>query len=198
MENENKIQVFENPEFGKMHALTINGEPWAYANEVAAALGYKNPRQAIVDHVDPEDKGVAKRDTLGGNQDTTIINESGLYSLILSSKLPKAKEFKRWITSEVLPALRKTGHYGTAQKPTPTDPAKLAELVDTVAGLARAQRKNPREVAYCAAVVMHQYGVDLPGEFLTSQIHGEHILAQELEAEWNRVRNYKPILPWNE
>ena len=198
MENENKIQVFENPEFGKVRTLMRDGEPWAVGKDVAEALGYKNPRQAIVDHVDSEDKGVAKRDTLGGNQDTVIINESGLYSLILSSKLPKAKEFKRWITSEVLPALRKTGHYGTAQKPTPTDPAKLAELVDTVAGLARAQRKNPREVAYCAAVVMHQYGVDLPGEFLTSQIHGEHILAQELEAEWNRVRNYKPILPWNE
>ncbi len=198
MENENKIQIFENSEFGKVRTLMRDGEPWAVGKDVAEALGYKNPRQAILDHVDPEDKGVAKHDTLGGNQDTVIINESGLYSLILSSKLPKAKEFKRWITSEVLPALRKTGHYGTQQKPTPTDPAKLAELVDTVAGLARAQRKNPREVAYCAAVVMHQYGVDLPGEFLTSQIHGEHILAQELEAEWNRVRNYKPILPWNE
>lgn len=198
MENENKIQVFEKEEFGKVRTLMRDGEPWAVGKDVAEALGYKNPRQAILDHVDPEDKGVVKRDSLGGNQDTAIINESGLYSLILSSKLPKAKEFKRWITSEVLPALRKTGHYGTAQKPTPTDPAKLAELVDTVAGLARAQRKNPREVAYCAAVVMHQYGVDLPGEFLTSQIHGEHILAQELEAEWNRVRNYKPIMPWNE
>lgn len=198
MENENKIQIFENSEFGKVRTLMRDGEPWAVGRDVAEALGYKNPRQAVIDHVDPEDKGVAKRDTIGGNQDTAIINESGLYSLILSSKLPKAKEFKRWITSEVLPALRKTGHYGSAQKPTPTDPAKLAELVDTVAGLARAQRKNPREVAYCAAVVMHQYGVDLPGEFLTSQIHGEHILAQELEAEWNRVRNYKPILPWNE
>lgn len=198
MENENKIQVFENSEFGKVRTLMIDGEPWASAIDVAKSLGYKEPQKAIRTHVDDVDKGVSKMDTPGGTQDVVIINESGLYSLILSSKLPKAKEFKRWITSEVLPALRKTGHYGTAQKPTPTDPAKLAELVDTVAGLARAQRKNPREVAYCAAVVMHQYGVDLPGEFLTSQIHGEHILAQELEAEWNRVRNYKPILPWNE
>lgn len=198
MENENKIQVFEKEEFGKVRTLMIDGEPWASAIDVAKSLGYKEPQKAIRTHVDDVDKGVSKMDTPGGTQDVVIINESGLYSLILSSKLPKAKEFKRWITSEVLPALRKTGHYGSAQKPTPTDPAKLAELVDTVAGLARAQRKNPREVAYCAAVVMHQYGVDLPGEFLTSQIHGEHILAQELEAEWNRVRNYKPILPWNE
>lgn len=198
MENENKIQVFEKEEFGKVRTLMIDGEPWASAIDVAKSLGYAKPADAIRKHVDEMDKGVSKMETPGGTQDVVIINESGLYSLILSSKLPKAKEFKRWITSEVLPALRKTGHYGTAQKPTPTDPAKLAELVDTVAGLARAQRKNPREVAYCAAVVMHQYGVDLPGEFLTSQIHGEHILAQELEAEWNRVRNYKPIMPWNE
>lgn len=198
MENENKIQIFENSEFGKVRTLMRDGEPWAVGKDVAEALGYKNPQEAVRMHVDPEDKGVSKTLTPRGEQDVTLINESGLYSLILSSKLPKAKEFKRWITSEVLPALRKTGHYGSAQKPTPTDPAKLADLVDTVAGLARAQRKNPREVAYCAAVVMHQYGVDLPGEFLTSQIHGEHILAQELEAEWNRVRNYKPILPWNE
>ena len=198
MENENKIQIFENSEFGKVRTLMIDGEPWAYGKDIAVALGYAKPTDAIRKHVDEMDKGVSKMETPGGVQDVVIINESGLYSLILSSKLPKAKEFKRWITSEVLPALRKTGHYGSPQKPTPTDPAKLAELVDTVAGLARAQRKNPREVAYCAAVVMHQYGVDLPGEFLTSQIHGEHILAQELEAEWNRVRNYKPILPWNE
>lgn len=198
MENENKIQIFENSEFGKVRILMIDGEPWAVGKDVAEALGYKNPQEAVRMHVDPEDKGVSKTLTPRGEQDITIINESGLYSLILSSKLPKAKEFKRWITSEVLPALRKTGHYGSTQKPTPTDPAKLAELVDTVVGLARAQRKNPREIAYCAAVVMHQYGVDLPGEFLTSQIHGEHILAQELEAEWNRVRNYKPIMPWNE
>ena len=197
MENENKIQVFEKEEFGKVRTLMRDGEPWASGKDVATALGYKNPQEAIRLHVDDEDKTVSDSLTVNGTK-LTLINESGLYSLILSSKLPKAKEFKRWITSEVLPALRKTGHYGTAQKPTPTDPAKLAELVDTVAGLAHAQRKNPREVAYCAAVVMHQYGVDLPGEFLTSQIHGEHILAQELEAEWNRVRNYKPILPWNE
>ena len=197
MENENKIQIFENSEFGKVRTLMIDGEPWAYGKDIAVALGYAKPTDAVRNHVDPEDRTVSKTETVNGTA-PVLINESGLYSLILSSKLPKAKEFKRWITSEVLPALRKTGHYGTAQKPTPTDPAKLAELVDTVAGLARAQRKNPREVAYCAAVVMHQYGVDLPGEFLTSQIHGEHILAQELEAEWNRVRNYKPILPWNE
>ena len=108
---ENKIQVFENPEFGEVRTLAIDGEPWAAAIDVAKALGYKEPQKAIRTHVDPEDKGVSKMDTPGGNQDVVIINESGLYSLILSSKLPNAKRFKRWVTSEVLPAIRKTGTY---------------------------------------------------------------------------------------
>lgn len=194
MEN-NQVQIFENPEFGKMHALTINGEPWAYANEVAAALGYKNPRQAIVDHVDPEDKGVAKRDTLGGNQDTTIINESGLYSLILGSKLPKAKEFKRWVTSEVLPTLRKTGSYG--KKPVPADPSALADLVRATSQLMRDQRKNVHDIAYAAAVIMHQYGVDVPAEFLATQGEREYTFRRETDEMLRQVREYKPLLPWN-
>lgn len=194
MEN-NQVQIFENPEFGKMHALTIDGEPWAYANEVAAALGYKNPRQAIVDHVDPEDKGVAKRDTLGGNQDTTIINESGLYSLILGSKLPKAKEFKRWVTSEVLPTLRKTGSYG--KKPAPADPSALADLVRATSQLMRDQRKNVHDIAYAAAVIMHQYGVDVPAEFLATQGEREYTFRRETDEMLRQVREYKPLLPWN-
>lgn len=194
MEN-NQVQIFENPEFGKMHALTIDGEPWAYANEVAAALGYKNPRQAIVDHVDPEDKGVAKRDTLGGNQDTTIINESGLYSLILGSKLPKAKEFKRWVTSEVLPTLRKTGSYG--KKPAPADPSALADLVRATSQLMRDQRKNVHDIAYAAAVIMHQYGVDVPAEFLATQGEREYTFRRETDEMLRQVREYKPLLPWS-
>lgn len=194
MEN-NQVQIFENPEFGKMHALTIDGEPWAYANEVAAALGYKNPRQAIVDHVDPEDKGVAKRDTLGGNQNTTIINESGLYSLILGSKLPKAKEFKRWVTSEVLPTLRKTGSYG--KKPAPADPSALADLVRATSQLMRDQRKNVHDIAYAAAVIMHQYGVDVPAEFLATQGEREYTFRRETDEMLRQVREYKPLLPWS-
>lgn len=194
MEN-NQVQIFENPEFGKMHALTINGEPWAYANEVAAALGYKNPRKAIADHVDAEDKGVTKRDTLGGTQDTTIINESGLYSLILGSKLPKAKEFKRWVTSEVLPTLRKTGSYG--KKPAPADPSALADLVRATSQLMRDQRKNVHDIAYAAAVIMHQYGVDVPAEFLATQGEREYTFRRETDEMLRQVREYKPLLPWN-
>lgn len=111
----NELTVFNNEEFGEIRTLLIDGEPWLVAKDVAKALGYTNPRKAIIDHVDEEDKGVTKRDTLGGTQDVTVINESGLYSLVLSSKLPTAKNFKRWITSEVLPSIRKHGAYMTPQ-----------------------------------------------------------------------------------
>lgn len=106
-----KLEIFENSEFGEIRTVEINSEPWFVGKDVATILGYSNPRDALSKHVDDEDKGVAKCDTLGGSQDLTIINESGLYSLILSSKLPNAKAFKRWVTSEVLPAIRKHGLY---------------------------------------------------------------------------------------
>ena len=166
MENENKIQVFEKEEFGKVRTLMRDGEPWAVGKDVAEALGYKNPRQAIVDHVDSEDKGVAKRDTLGGNQDTVIINESGLYSLILSSKLPKAKEFKRWITSEVLPALRKTGHYGTAKAP---DAAGTVALIESLRNIMESQRSHPVEIAEMAKSLCEQAGIALPESFICNR-----------------------------
>ena len=107
----NKISTFNNPEFGAVRTTTINDEPYFVGKDVAIALGYSNPRDALAKRVDDEDKGVAKRDTLGGTQEMTVINESGLYSLILSSKLPTAKKFKRWITHDVIPAIRKTGGY---------------------------------------------------------------------------------------
>lgn len=106
------IKIFENKELGfKVRTVEINGDGWLVGKDVAEVLGYSNPRKAISDHVDGEDKGVTKCDTLGGSQNLTIINESGLYSLILSSKLTSAKKFKRWVTSEVLPQIRKTGGY---------------------------------------------------------------------------------------
>lgn len=99
----------------QVRTVTINDEPYFVGKDVATILGYSNTRDALSHHVDDEDKGVAKLDTLGGRQNQTIINESGLYSLILGSKLPTAKEFKHWVTSEVLPAIRKHGAYMTPQ-----------------------------------------------------------------------------------
>lgn len=110
-----ELKVFENPTFGQVRTVEIDGEPYFVGKDVATILGYSNPRDAISKHVDDEDKGVAKCDTLGGRQEILFINESGLYSLILASKLPGAKEFKRWVTSEVVPSIRKTGAYMTQE-----------------------------------------------------------------------------------
>ena len=107
----NELQIFKSDEFGEVRTLNIDGEPWFVGKDVANVLGYSNPQKAIRNHVDEEDKGVNEMGTPGGMQETIIINESGLYSLILSSKLPQAKAFKRWVTSEVLPAIRKQGSY---------------------------------------------------------------------------------------
>ena len=113
----NELTVFENPEFGAIRTVELDGEPWLVGKDVAEALGYTNPRKALDDHVDPEDKmqgdGVTIRDSIGREQHPTIINESGLYSLVLSSKLPTARKFRRWVTSEVLPSIRRTGQYSS-------------------------------------------------------------------------------------
>lgn len=120
----NDLTTFTNPEFGQVRTVEIDGTPWLVGKDVAMALGYKNPTKAIIAHVDDEDKQLemlpqeaeAQNGTLpSGSTKTALINESGLYSLILSSKMPKAKAFKRWVTSEVLPAIRKTGAYESFQ-----------------------------------------------------------------------------------
>ena len=113
-----ELQIFKSPEFGQVRTVTIDGEPWLVGKDVATALGYSNPSNAVVTHVDDEDKTTYSFQVSGSNYKTkaTLINESGLYSLVLSSKLPTAKKFKHWITSEVLPAIRRHGAYMTPEK----------------------------------------------------------------------------------
>ena len=131
----NELKIFENPEFGSIRTVETNGEPWLVGKDVAEALGYSNTKDAIANHVDSEDKRIIQKSEFTTfenhipksalpvnfipadvpNRGLTIINESGLYSLILSSKLPKAKEFKHWVTSEVLPSIRKHGMYATEE-----------------------------------------------------------------------------------
>lgn len=106
----NDLTTFTNPEFGQVRTVEINGQPWLVGKDVAVALGYKNPQKALHDHVDAEDVTVNDLFTVNGTP-AALINESGLYSLILSSKMPKAKAFKHWVTGEVLPAIRKNGVY---------------------------------------------------------------------------------------
>jgi len=108
-----EIKIFTSDIFGEIRTCQVNNQIMFVGKDVATALGYSNSRKALLDHVDDEDKtdGVTIRDAIGRNQKAVFINESGLYALILSSKLPQAKAFKRWVTSEVLPQIRKTGGY---------------------------------------------------------------------------------------
>ena len=110
----NDLMIFKNPEFGEIRTVELAGEPWLVGKDVAEALGYSNPRDALDRHVDNEDKAAVGIHDGSQSRNMTIINESGLYSLVLSSKLPGAKKFKRWVTSEVLPSIRKHGAYMTS------------------------------------------------------------------------------------
>lgn len=112
----NKIQIFKNEQFGEVRVIEHNGEPWFVGKDVTGILGYQNASKALTDHVDEEDKLNNESLSSLGQRGGWIINESGLYSLILSSKLPQAKQFKRWVTSEVLPSIRKHGGYINGQE----------------------------------------------------------------------------------
>lgn len=133
----NELQIFKNEEFGEMRSLSINNEPWFVGKDVAATLAYNEPHKAITRHVDEDDRMKHPiTDELGRSQETWLINESGLYSLILSSKLPTAKKFKRWVTSEVLPSIRKTGGYKLPDNP-----------MDVLKLMFQAQENTNKEVA---------------------------------------------------
>lgn len=136
----NNIQVFTHPDLGQIRTIQRNGEIWFVGKDIAERLGYNNPRSAIRDHVDDEDKNTVVFHDGKGNPNRIIINESGMYSLILSSKLPTAKSFKRWVTSEVLPSIRRTGTYTQAIVPKPNYdtvglidlPPQIYDKIDTV------------------------------------------------------------------
>ena len=134
-----EIQVFENSEFGKVRTVRIDNETYFVGKDIAEILGFSNSRKAIADHVDDEDKGVTNCYTPGGKQNVTIINESGLYSLILGSKLESAKKFKHWGTSEVLPSIRKTGGYNV--------PKTYAEALQIAANQAKQIEEKNRQIA---------------------------------------------------
>ena len=141
MENKNEIVLFEHEDFGKVRTMMIDGEPWFVGKDVAITLGYKDTSDALKKHVDTEDKLSRRFADSGQNREMYVINESGLYSLILSSKLPSAKQFKRWITFEVLPSLRKHGAYFTSQAlyESLCDPQNLIEILQA---LADEQKRN--------------------------------------------------------
>lgn len=143
----NGLQVFSNPQFGEIRVTVIDGMTWAVGKDVAKSLGYKDTVNAIKAHVDPEDKRGWQITTPSGDQTMNIINESGLYSLILSSKLPAARAFKRWVTSEVLPTIRRTGGYAaqSAEDGTEETIRLMRELMDARAENAALRLKIAQE-----------------------------------------------------
>lgn len=193
-----EIKIFENPSFGKVRTMEINGEPYFVGKDVAEILGYTAPRNAISTHIDDEDKTTAliQCDDSNYKSNAVVINESGLYSLILSSKLPKAKEFKRWVTSEVLPSIRKHGMYATEELISNPDLAiaaftALKKEMETRKALQKALENQTAEITamqpkadYCdtvlssedltpISVIAKDYG--MTARDMNSLLHKEHV-----------------------
>lgn len=158
----NDLQVFTNERLGKIRAVKIKGEPYFVGKDVADALGYTNSRKALADHVDDEDKGVTKCDTLGGKQTFTVINESGVYSLIFGSKLEAAKEFKHWVTSEVLPSIRKTGGYNSQQSDEYKEKRLEMMMINAKARLMKEQNRRMELIMKYPNLNTDGYTEDLP------------------------------------
>lgn len=195
----NELKIFENPAFGKVRVVEQGGEPWFVGKDVAEILGYSNTPKAIRDHVDDEDK-LAERIVLSGqNREVAIINESGLYSLILSSKMPKAKEFKRWVTAEVLPAIRKTGGYiAGSEKMSDAELMAKAVLVAQATIKERdarikelesdTQRMKPKEIFADAVSASDQ--TILIGDLAKLIKQNGHDIGQKRMFEWLRNNGY--------
>lgn len=196
---DSELQIFNNPEFGEVRTVNIGGEPWLVGKDVSVALGYANPQRAIRDHVDDEDKGVTEMVTPGGTQKVPIINESGLYSLVLSSKLPTAKKFKRWVTSEVLPAIRKTGGYHVPQSPEEQMAQGLLAAQKLLAEKdKRIEEMRPKEI-FADAVSVSKTDI-LIGDLAKLIKQNGHDIGQKRLFAWLREKGYlikRKGLDWN-
>ena len=151
MNENNSLQIFDNPEFGKVRVIEKDGEPWFVGKDVAEILQYNEPHKAIQRHVDEDDRMKHPiTDSTGRKQDSWFINESGLYSLILSSKMPDAKKFKRWVTNEVIPSIRKHGAYMTPEKLEEVllNPDTLIQLAQNLKTEQEARKKAEKELAF--------------------------------------------------
>nr|WP_312985548.1 phage antirepressor [Clostridioides sp.] len=196
---EDKVQIFSHSEFGEIRGLEIKGEPWFVGKDVASGLGYKNTKDALLTHIDKDDKDeVAIPDSIGRKQNTSIINESGLYSLILSSRLPSAKKFKRWVTSEVLPSIRKHGGYLTPNKirESLSNPNTLIELLtvlkeeqDKRISLEVINKENEPKVKYAEAVETSETSI-LVGELARKLKENGLDIGQNRLFVWLRGNGY--------
>lgn len=165
----NEMTIFQNPEFGQVRTITRDGEPWFVGVDVCNALGYSKARNAISIHVDNDDKAHApiQGGCSSGIQNTLIINESGLYALIFGSTLESAKRFKHWVTSEVLPSIRKTGLYTVSKyKPKATSVGEVVNLIVQTRESMERQGSSPREVAIAVKEICEQFGIMLPDCFV--------------------------------
>ncbi len=163
----NSLKIFENAEFGQIRTVMIDGEPWFVGKDVAGALEYNEPHKAVVKHVMEEDRTKYPILTDGGLQEMWVINESGLYSLIFSSKMDSAKKFKHWITAEVLPSIRKTGKYEMRRQVLLTEsPGEVARLINATARLMERQGSAPYKVAENAQLICNQYGIKVIDDFV--------------------------------
>lgn len=201
----NELKIFANPEFGEVRTVEVNGEPWLIGKDVAQVLGYSNTADAIQKHVDKEDKLQSQIAISGQNRKVIFINESGLYSLCLSSKLPSAKKFRRWVTSEVLPAIRKHGVYMTNQKAYDIthNPESLADLL-LQAGEQLKQKEliiqemkpkalfadavaasNASILVFDLAKILRQNGVKMGGNRLFDWLREKGYLIKRKGSDWN-------------
>ena len=194
----NEIEIFKNGEFGEIRTLLINDEPWFVGKDVTEILGYSNPSKALSDHVDEEDKLNNKSLSSLGQRGGWIINESGLYSLILSSKLPTAKKFKKWVTSEVLPSIRKHGAYMTNEtlEEALTSPDFLIKLATELKkekeqrqALEKEQKKNAPKVLFADAVSGSNTSI-LIGDFAKILKQNGVKIGQNKLFSWLRENNY--------
>lgn len=196
----NNLQIFSNEEFGQVRTINIDSDVWFVGKDVAEILGYSNTRKALTDHVDDEDKldGVTIRDSIGREQSPVFINESGLYSLILSSKMPNARKFKRWVTSEILPSIRKHGAYMTEQtlEQALTSPDFLIQLATKLKdeqeknkALTEANnRMRPKEI-FADAVMTSEHSI-LIGELAKLIAQNGYAIGQKRLFAWMREHGY--------
>lgn len=191
----NDLKIFKNEEFGQVRTVVIDGEPYILGSDVAGALGYTNPTKAVRDHVDDEDKLTEQIVLSGQTREAIVVNESGLYSLILGSKLPSAKKFKRWITSEVIPSIRKTGSYNLPQ----TYADALRELANKAEEAERYKKVNhlletenirmrPKEI-FADAVAASKTSI-LVGELAKLITQNGYQIGQNRMFKWLREHGY--------
>lgn len=156
----NEMQVFTNPEFGSIRTFQIDAEPWFVNQDVCNVLEIRNPRQALT-RLDEDEKGVISNDTPGGEQNMNIINEFGFYVLVLGSRKPEAKRFKRWVTHEVLPAIRRTGAYSVQNATPPTTPQRTLTTDDYIRAASIISTCRNERLPYVLNL-LSQGGIDIP------------------------------------